>query len=98
MVCPPGLPKSGLAPMTAMPRGLKRSSRFCMLCLCDGCFSAVMMTALQCTRVPICESKRRVRIAHAAYFYRITDHLAWIDRPIGRENPAPHIGIDREEE
>jgi len=26
-------------------------------------------------------SKRRVRIAHAASFSRITDHLTWIDRP-----------------
>ncbi len=43
-------------------------------------------------------SKVRVRIAHAASFSRITDHLAWINRPISRENPAPHIGIDREEE
>ena len=27
-------------------------------------------------------SKRRVRTAHAASFSRITDHLAWINRPI----------------
>ena len=33
---------------------------------------------------------RRVRIAHAASFSRIADHLAWINRPIGRKNPARH--------
>lgn len=40
-------------------------------------------------------TKRRVRVAHATSFSRITDHLAWIGRPINRENPAPHIPVKR---
>ena len=36
-----------------------------------------------------------MRIAHAASFSRITDHLTWIGRPISRENPALHIPVKR---
>ena len=30
-----------------------------------------------------------------ASFSGITEHLAWIGRPINRENPALHIPVDR---